>query len=133
MHMVHLVHSSDRISCVEACAALHTNARQFSCTVIYRNEARVFKHLPVFVATNVNVNVRDCADAHAFVDRVEAPVRHRSSYLLRTYGSHRLTVTTKHVETAVKMMTTIVRVETATHFTHRRSNFMRTLLRIEGP
>src|ERR1044072_6313752 len=118
MHVVHLVHSPERVADIEACTAPYTHAYQFSRFIVHRNEAWVVKHLPILVATDVHVNVRDGADAKAFVKRVETPVRIWSSYLLRMYDAHGLTVTTKHVKTAVKMMATIVRVEAPTHLTN---------------
>src|ERR1043165_6322198 len=133
MYVVHLGPSPEPVADIEACTAPHTHAHQFSRFIVHRNEARIVKHLSVLVATDVHVNVRDCADTKAFVKRVETPVWNWSSYLLRMHNTHGLAVTTKHIETAVKMMATIIRVETATHFTNSGDNFMRTLLWIERP
>src|ERR1700754_1230400 len=101
MHVVHLVHSPDRISRVEACTAPYTNTREFSGSITHGYKAPVVKHLSILVASDVYVNIGDGSDAKTFVNRVEPPIWYGSSYLLRAHSTHRFTVRTKHIEAAV--------------------------------
>src|SRR5262249_49600063 len=112
----------------ETCPAFDSHAYQFSRTVMYGNEARVVEHLFVLIASDVNMNVRNDANAKAFVQRVETPVWLRTRNLLRSHNAHRFAVPTKNIETAVKMIAAVSRVKTAAHFTHCSDNLMRTLL-----
>ena len=105
----------------------------FPFRVVHRNKARVVKHLCIFVAPDVDVNVGDNADTHAFVDRTEGPVCEWTRNLLGTHRAHDVTVSAEDVEPAMKMMTAVVGVEAAAHFAHRGDNFVRTFLRIDRP
>ena len=108
MNVIHLVDRADSIAGLETCAAFDSHAREFSFAVVHGNKARIVKHLRIFIAPDVHVNVGDNADAKAFVKRIEAPVWKRARNFLRTHGTNRLAISTEDIEPAVKMMATIV-------------------------
>jgi len=81
----------------------------------------------------VYVNVRNDADAYAFVDGAESPVWSRTHNLFRADGAHNRSVRAEDIEPAVKMMTAVSGIKTAAHFSDRGNNFVWSVLRIDRP
>ena len=57
MHVVHAIYGAHGVAGSKACPALESDAREFSVGAVDRHKAVVVKHLSVFVAAHVNMNV----------------------------------------------------------------------------
>src|SRR6185295_17576973 len=82
VHVIHLVNRPDSIAGPKTRPTFDSHSYQLPFTVIHRNETWIVKHLRIFVASDVQVNVRDHADTKPFVERIKTPIRLRADNFL---------------------------------------------------
>src|SRR6185369_115997 len=101
VNVIHLINRADSVAGPKTRATSDSNSLQLPFSVMHWNESRIVKHLCVFIASDVQMNVRHDANTKALVERIEPPICLRADNFLRTHRTNRLAVSTEDIEPAV--------------------------------